>query len=187
MEEKKQVKKVAKGKVVRRKKKAPSNIEKSMKTAWRYICTDVLAPALRDMLFESVTSGAQHIIYQSDEGVYGRPVARGRSVGNHRTNYNKVSPRSAARPEPERRVSRTSVQVDDIIVSSREDGEEILATLRAEAEQYEVARVSSLYSMAGITPTFTDEKWGWYDLRGAALRRVRDGFLLILPEPEAIL
>src|SRR5699024_347079 len=133
MEEKKQVKKVAKGKVVRRKKKAPSNIEKSMKTAWGYICTDVLGPALRDMLFESVTSGAQHIIYQSDEGVRGRPVARGRWFANNSTNSNEVCPGGAARPEPERRVSRTSGQVDDIIVSSRVDGEEILATLRAEA------------------------------------------------------
>lgn len=187
MEEKKTPKKVTTGKVIRRKKKAPSNIERSMKRAWGYICTDVLGPALRDMLFESVTSGAQHMIYQDEEARYSRPASRGRSVGNHRTNYNKVVNRSASRPEPERRVSRTSIQVDDIIIASRDEADEIIATLRAEQEQYEVARVSSLYSMAGITPTFTDEKWGWYDLRGATLRRVRDGFLLVLPEPEAIL
>lgn len=188
MEDKK-AKKITKGKVIRRKKKKTSGLEHSMHVAWSYIKDEVLIPALRDTAFDAVTTGAQSILYQGTEGAVGRVAPRNpRTVGNHQTNYNRMSSRNrGVRPEPERRVAPSRVQVDDILVSSRQEADEVLDTLRAEIEQYDVATVSSLYSMVGITPTFTDEKWGWYDLRGAASRRIRDGHLLILPDPEALL
>lgn len=187
--EQKKVKKITKGKVIRRKKKPTTGLEQSMKTAWDYIKDEVLIPALRDTAFDAVTTGAQSIFYQGVDNVSTRHAGRTRGViGNHKTNYNEVSARRGInRPEPERRVSVSRTQVDDIVVSSRSEADQIIDTLKAEIEQYDVATISSLYSMVGITPTFTDEKWGWYDLRGAAPKRVRDGFLLILPEPEALL
>jgi hypothetical protein len=47
--------------------------------------------------------------------------------------------------------------------------------------------VDELYEMTGIASTHTDRKWGWTSLPGAKVVRLRTGgFLLDLPEPEAL-
>jgi hypothetical protein len=53
-------------------------------------------------------------------------------------------------------------------------------------EKYETVSVADLYELLGVTSSYTDEKWGWVDLREATIRRVRDGYLLDLPKPESL-
>ncbi|FAA01395.1 MAG TPA: hypothetical protein [Siphovirus UK_ancient_CT89] len=48
------------------------------------------------------------------------------------------------------------------------------------------ATVGDLYGMAGISQTYTDENWGWRDLRGARAVRARNGYILDLPKPEDV-
>ena len=43
--------------------------------------------------------------------------------------------------------------------------------------------MADLYDMVNITGDYTDTKWGWYDLRGAGVERIRSGYLLDLPRP----
>lgn len=192
-EKAKKAQKITKGKVVVRKKKN-SPIEKSFKIAWDYIQSDVLIPALKDMLYEAVVGGASSVIFRDTNPVRSSaPRSRNGVIvsnGNHNVNYNKAyrgNPAVGARPEPQRNVSRTSYYVNEVIVSSRSEADEIIMSLSARIEQYEMATVGDLYSMVGFTGTPTDEKWGWYDLRGATTRRTNNGHILILPDPEALL
>ncbi len=53
-------------------------------------------------------------------------------------------------------------------------------------EKYETVSVADLYELLGVEASYTDEKWGWVDLRDAGIRRVRDGYLLDLPKPESL-
>jgi hypothetical protein len=46
--------------------------------------------------------------------------------------------------------------------------------------------VADLYELLGVAADHTDQKWGWRTLGGASVRRVRDGYLLDLPQPEPI-
>jgi hypothetical protein len=48
---------------------------------------------------------------------------------------------------------------------------------------YGQASISDLYELVGITANFTDNKWGWTDLRSSSVSRARDGYLLNLPRP----
>jgi hypothetical protein len=51
--------------------------------------------------------------------------------------------------------------------------------------QYEVVTVADLYELVGTEPTHVDTTWGWTNLKGAGVARVRGlGYLLDLPEPE---
>jgi len=42
------------------------------------------------------------------------------------------------------------------------------------------------YELVGLDSTHTDHKWGWEELTGAGVSRIRGGYLLDLPEPEPL-
>jgi hypothetical protein len=75
---------------------------------------------------------------------------------------------------------------DDILISSRGEAEEVLSHLVDLTIDYGQASVADLYDLVGITGEFTDNKWGWTDLRSASVSRVRDGYLLNLPRTKLI-
>jgi hypothetical protein len=52
--------------------------------------------------------------------------------------------------------------------------------------QYEQATVNDLYELVGVSGNFTDENYGWTDIRGAGITRIRGGYLLDLPKAELL-
>jgi hypothetical protein len=42
--------------------------------------------------------------------------------------------------------------------------------------------VADLYDLVGVTGNYTDNKYGWTDIRSASVIRVRDGYMLKLPK-----
>jgi hypothetical protein len=52
--------------------------------------------------------------------------------------------------------------------------------------RYESASVADLYELVGLSSVHTDNRWGWTDLTGAGVSRIRGGYLLDLPEPEPL-
>ena len=47
---------------------------------------------------------------------------------------------------------------------------------------YKTVTVADLKDLVGVTPIYTDNKYGWTNLRNADVQRVRDGYLLKLPK-----
>ena len=84
------------------------------------------------------------------------------------------------------RRARASHDFDEIILASRVEAEEVIDRLFDLVSRYESATVADLYEMVGVTGNFTDDKWGWTNIRGAGVTRVRNGFLLDLPRPEPL-
>lgn len=162
------------------------------RTAWSSVVFDVLVPALKDMATDAVTQGIERMIYGD-----GAPRVRGRSASRYGagtyTSYNRISTPTRQGPTPrsdEPRVlpkrSRSTHNFDDVILETRAEAEEVLDRMFDLISEYNVATVSDLYELLGITGAFTDEKWGWSDLRGTKVVRHRDGYLIDLPRPEAI-
>ena len=48
-------------------------------------------------------------------------------------------------------------------------------------EHYGIVSVADLYDLVGITGSYTDNKYGWTDIRTAQVVRVRDGYKIKLP------
>lgn len=71
-------------------------------------------------------------------------------------------------------------------MESRPEAETVLDNLYDILNKYDVVSVSDLYELVGITPQHTDQKWGWTTLQGAGVSRMRDGYLLNLPEPQPL-
>ena len=193
----KKVEKVITGEVTRAKpslgkKFATTFMGGDARTAWSSVVFDVLVPALKDMATDAFTQGIERMIYGD-----GAPRGRGRSTSRYGTgtytSYNRMSTPSRQGPTPRSddprtlpRRSRSMHNFDDIILETRAEAEEVLDRLFDLVDKYKVATVNDLYELVGITGAFTDEKWGWMDLRGTKIVRHRDGYLVDLPRPEAI-
>jgi hypothetical protein len=49
--------------------------------------------------------------------------------------------------------------------------------------EYGSVTVADLLEMVSLDSSFTDWKYGWTDLRGSSVKRVRGGYLIVLPKP----
>ena len=84
------------------------------------------------------------------------------------------------------RTSRARHDFDEIILETRGEAEEVLSHLVDLTIDYQQATVADLYDLVGITSNFTDNKYGWTDLRSASVTRVRDGYLINLPRTQIL-
>lgn len=193
--EKKEVAQIAKGKVTRRKKPLYRQFLDSFRPEdnrgfLEYTVLEVIVPGIKDNLADAATTAIEHAL-----GVGGsRPSSRRRrgGGGGGYTSYNRMSsgrsrdPRDRDRDRDDRRSSRESVDHTEVVFDSRVEAEEILETMYEMMSKYDAVTRRDLLSMAGEPHSFTDEDWGWTDLRGARVHRVREGYLLDLPRPEAL-
>jgi hypothetical protein len=81
---------------------------------------------------------------------------------------------------------RAKHDFDEIVLDQRAEAEEVIDRLYDVVSRYEQATVADLYDLVGLSSTHTDHKWGWTDLRGSGVSRIRDGYLLDLPDPEPL-
>lgn len=186
----KRVERVTSAEPVRRKKSLWKQFRSMIfsgdgKTAVNYVVTEVLFPAAKDALVEAGHSGLEKLIY--GESRSGRRRGGPPAGGTGYVSYNQVS--SDRPPMPRRSVSRPARargDFDEIVLSSRSEAEEVIDQLYDVLSRYEAVTVADLYELTGIESTHTDHKWGWTDLHGASVARVRSGYLLNLPDPESL-
>jgi hypothetical protein len=159
-------------------------------SVWEYILFDVVIPAAKDMVTDAITQGVERLVF-GDSRPPGRRTSY-RPGGYGYTNYNRFSTSRSTRDDPRDRRDpresnrRRSNQIDDIILSSRQEAEDVIDQMFAILQKYDQVTVSDVLEMVGVTPQFTDEKWGWTELRGLSARRINNGYLLDLPRPEAL-
>ena len=160
-------------------------------SVWEFVAFDVLVPAARDMIADAVSQGVERMIFGEARSTSRRTGAR---PGEPKIAYNRMSGsrRLGAPDERSRheiglsRRARASHDFGEIVIPSRVEAEEVLDRLFDLADKYETATVADLYDLVGVTGTYTDDKWGWSDLRGSKVTRVREGYLLDLPKPEPL-
>lgn len=197
--------KVVTGEVIRRKKPLGKRFRETFiggedaRSVWGYILEQVVVPSAKDMLVDAVTESANRAVYGSSSTSPLRKAAGRHAINAGHVAYNRFSnggtatssstirrdPRADPRPQLSHQARRTH-QFDEILLATRVEGNEIIDRLFTVIDQYGQASVSDLYEMLGITAEFTDENWGWDELRGAGVVRTRDGYLLDLPKPEPL-
>lgn len=157
-----------------------------------YVLMDVLVPAIKDVIVDAVSTGVERIIFgessraPSRRGGY-RPGGSSGYVQYNR--YSSPTSFSAHRREDPREISRrarATHDFDEIILATRVEAQEVLDRLFDLISQYEQATVSDLYELVGISANYADENWGWVDIRGTGITRIRSGYLLDLPRPELL-
>lgn len=193
--ETKKIERVTEGEAIRRKKSLGKRFKETFfggdtKGVFEYIMLDVLVPAAKDTITEAASQGVERIMYGEVRSNHRRGFRSGGS--SNYTPYNRYSPvgRASGRDEERRpsisRRARANHDFDEIILESRVEATEVIDRLFDLVSKYEAATVADLYELVGISGNFQDEKWGWTDIRGAGVSRVRGGYLLNLPDPEPL-
>jgi hypothetical protein len=154
---------------------------KYVKPALIFAGVSIILPAIKDMAEDAVTGMIRGAF---NGGQYDRSS---RSKGSTSfTNYSKYS----GEKKEEKRVlsdrARSAHDFSELILDSRAECEYILETLEDLVDRYGHAKVSDMYSLAGISGSFTDDKWGWFDLSTAGVRRHQGGYLLQMPRTQPI-
>jgi uncharacterized protein Veg len=140
-----------------------------------YILLDVLVPAIKKAISDIVTNGIDMILYGGTGRTKSNSTASKESYrsyydgGNDRRDYNLAR-------------TKTSYNYDDIILDNRGEAEDVLSRMDELISTYGLVSVADLYDLVGVTGNYTDNKYGWTDIRSASVIRVRDGYMLKLPK-----
>ena len=174
--------KVVTGNVKQRKKNGLSKVADTflpgdVDSVKSYIWMDVLVPSIKRAISDIICNGINMLLGEPNRG-------KGNSVGA------KVSYRQYYRDDDRKDYARPRAQIqysyDDIIFETRGDAEEVLCRMEELLERFDAVSVGDLFDMAGISCNYTDNKYGWTDLRNAHVERVRDGYIIDLPRATSL-
>lgn len=183
-EHEKRAEKVVTGKVVTKKKNALNKlaeefISEDAKNVKSYVFGEVLIPAIKKAVLDIVTDGINMILYGEAGG------SRKRSTAD-RISYKNYYDRDTRYSRDTRYNSSTRYSYDDIVLDSRAEAEDVLSRMDELIDAYGLVRVADLYDLVGITGQYTDNKYGWTNIRNAEIVRVRDGYMIKMPRAVSI-
>ena len=189
-QEEKDLKQVTSGTVKRKKKSLRKQFTETFvggdaKTALHYVVFDVLIPAAKDMIADAGSQGIEKLIFGDSRRRGASPPQAG-PTGFVSYNRYAMGSRQTAPQRVMSRQARSRHDFDEIILDERGEAEEVIDRLFEVVSRYGSATVADLYELVGLPWSHTDNKWGWTNLQGAGVSRVRSGFLLDLPEPEPL-
>jgi hypothetical protein len=174
----KRVEKVVTGNVSTKKKSgiekiAGEFISEDAKNIKSYIIGDVLLPSIKKAISDIVVNGIDMILYGSS----GNTQRRGNTDRvSYRNYYEDRNNRSTVR------AYTSSYVFDDVILATRGEAEDVLSTMDDLIDKYGVARVADLYDLVGISGNYTDNRYGWTNIRDARIERCRDGYMIKMPK-----
>ena len=182
-QEKRVEKPVVTGKAVVKKKSAFSKfadefISEDAKNVKSYVLGEVLIPAVKKAISDIVTDGIDMILYGGSRGDRKRSTA---DRVSYRSYYD-----SSRSSRDTRSVTTARYTTDDIVLTSRAEAEDVLARMDELMDTYGLVRVADLYDLVGITGNYTDNKYGWTNIRNAEIVRVRDGYIIKMPRAVPI-
>lgn len=179
----KRVEKVVTGKVKTRKKSEIRKfkdvfISEDAGNVKEYVFMDVLIPAMKKAISDIIKDGVDMILY-------GETRKRSSSSGASYVSYRSYSDRFDPDGNTRRR-SRSAYDYADIVLETRAEAEEILDCMSELIDTYDSVSVADLYDLVGISGNYTDNKYGWTNLRNAGVVHVRDGYLLQMPKAHPL-
>lgn len=182
-EDKQKVEKVVSGNVKTKKKNgvqkfADRFISDDADNIKSYISEDIIIPGIKNIIEDIVTKGIRILLrgQTSDRRDSRTPASR--------VSYKDCYDRDNRTNGYIRPVNRYSYE--DVIFDRLDDAKEVLSKMDEIVETYKMVCVADLYEMVGITPSTTDYKYGWTDIRSAKIEPTREGYFLRLPKAVPI-
>lgn len=175
--EEKKIEKIVNGKVKKKKKTRFADIftSEDLNNVKSYVIDDVLLPAVKRAINDIVSEGIHMLLY-------GEKSTKPNTPGS-RVSYRSYYDRSDSR------ISRDTSPVynyDEIVLESRSEAEDVLSRMDEIIDQYGIISVADFYDLVGVSSNYTDNKYGWVDIRTAEVIRTRDGYKIKLPRAKAL-
>jgi hypothetical protein len=162
-----------------------------------FVVYDILVPAFRstisDMgfgLIEMFFGSGRNQGRGRDYGGYGSRIVRdrGRSYIDYKSSSDRDRGRSS-RDDSHRDLERTDRarhNFGNVVFTNRGEAEEVLSRLVDLIEEYDEATVAAFYELSGIESEYTDDRYGWTNLRDAYTDRVRNGYIIVFPQTRPL-
>lgn len=177
LENKKKIEKVVSG-TVKTKKKSEMHklkdifVSEDAGNIKSYIVNDVLIPTIKQTISDIVKNAIDMTLFG------GKGKSSSSSTVSYRNYYDRGNTRSYSTTR-----TATGYSYDDIVIESRGEAEEVLTRMDELIECYGVVSVADLCDLVGVTGgSYTDNKYGWTNIRNARIVRVRDGWRIDLPK-----
>lgn len=153
---------------------ADAFISEDVSNVKSYICKDVLVPAIKKLVTDIIKDSIDMILYGEVRGGDKRSRV-------DRVSYNKYYDRRDDDRNSSRNDARSNYDYTNITFDTRAEAEAVRSSLDDIIDTYNVVRVADLYDLIGETCPFTENDYGWYNIRNAEIIRVRDGYMLKMP------
>lgn len=154
------------------------------KTVGSHVVESVVIPSLQKLLSDAVKGAIDWLIY----GSKGNKNSSGIGTISYGSYYNRsgyINP-TPVYTNPMLNNKPTLYAVNDIIIADRGEAEEVLLRMKESINSYGMVSVGDFYDLVGQRANFTDQKWGWFDLRTADIIRVDGGFCIRFPKVQPI-
>ena len=181
--ERKKLEKVVQGTAKVKKKSKTSKfaemfLAEDVSSVKSHIVADVLIPAAKKLLVDTVRDAVDMLVYGETN--------RGKRLNGYRSDYvsyNRFSDRRDDRRPINDSRTRSSYSYDDIVLESRGEAEEVLDRMDELIEAYGMVSVMDLYDLVGVSGNYTDNKYGWVNIKNAEpVRTMGGGYMLKLPK-----
>lgn len=175
----KRVDKVVTGTVTTKKKSAVQKLSEEFisddaKNIKSYVCGEILIPSLKKAISDIVDM----LLYGDSKPGHTRSTA-------HKVSYTKYA--DVGRPIRDTRVtSGYGYSYEDVVLATKGEAVEVLDRMDELISTYGLVRVADLYDLVGIPCNYTDNRYGWINIKNATIVRVRDGYMIKMPRVTVI-
>ncbi len=156
------------------------------KTVGAHVVESILIPSLQKLLSDSVKGAVDWFIY----GAKGKSSPNsGPGTVSYSRYYQSNSPMYYGNYAPHAPTPATRpglYSVNEFKFEERGDAEAVLMRMNESLSRYGMVSVADFYDMINQRCSFTDQKYGWYDLRAASVIRLDDGFSIQFPKAQPI-
>lgn len=183
--EKKEIKKVVSGPVKAKKKSGVAKlaevfVAEDAQNIKSYIVDDVLIPAARKGIWDLITGTLDMLLNGK------RTTTRSGRTYADRVSYENYSKSGRDRDRDRDSRPRNAYSYEEQVIDSRSEAEEVLERMRELLDLYGTVSVADYYELCGKVCEYTDNNYGWTDLRRAEVMRYRDGYVVELPRPHPL-
>lgn len=182
-DEPKKIEKVVSGPVKTRKKSEFRKftdvfVSEDINSVKHYIFMDVIVPVVKKAIVDVVSDGVNMLMY-GDTGSHSKSNPSSRV--SYRSFYDKKN--NSDRDRYSTRSTQSGYNYDDIVLDTRGEAEDVLTRMDELIATYGTVSVADMYDLCGVTPQYTDNKYGWTNIRNASIVRIREGYVIKMPRP----
>lgn len=154
------------------------------KTVGSHVVESVVVPSLQKLLSDAVKGAVDWLIYGSKGSGGQRSGIGSVSYSAYYRQPNTFNgPYQPAMSQPQR---PNALTVNEVTFYDRGEAEKVLQCLCESLERYGTVAVADFYDLVGQRCSYTDQKYGWYDLRPAQIIRAYDGYIIQFPKIQPI-
>ena len=154
------------------------------KTVGAHVVDSILIPSAQKLLSDVVKGAIDWLIY----GKNGSQPKTGSGLISYGSYYNRsgvINPTPVSYGQPILN-KPTLYSVQEVIIPDRGEAEDVLINMREAVDTYGMVSVGDFYDLVGIKGSYTDQKWGWFDLKSTDIIAVNGGYIIRFPKIQAI-